>query len=170
MWRRRRERNDLAVALYFELANRVARCCIDFDDPWSGYWQEAAAHSGDIGSGNVQLIARRFGAALRPGRDALLALSGLVTGWSDIDAKALETLDPQKRRTDGSLRDYREKLIDADPSTLAVRGNEYGVTGPRSLKRRSEARGVCMESAGNCKLIPNGAIPGTPADERTGRP
>jgi hypothetical protein len=29
---------DLSVALYHELANRVARCCFDFEEPWSGLW------------------------------------------------------------------------------------------------------------------------------------
>jgi hypothetical protein len=39
-WKRKRLREDLAAALYYELANRVARCCIDFDAPWAKHWIE----------------------------------------------------------------------------------------------------------------------------------
>jgi hypothetical protein len=38
-WKRRQLANDLAVALYHELANRVARCCFDFESPWSNDWE-----------------------------------------------------------------------------------------------------------------------------------
>jgi len=30
--------DDLSIALYHELANRVARCCFDFENPWSRDW------------------------------------------------------------------------------------------------------------------------------------
>lgn len=38
-WKRAQLRNDLAVALYHELAVRVARCCYDFEAPWADYWE-----------------------------------------------------------------------------------------------------------------------------------
>src|SRR5689334_6866247 len=38
-WKRNRLKKDLAVAIYHELATRVARCCVDFDKPWSEYWK-----------------------------------------------------------------------------------------------------------------------------------
>ena len=37
--KRGRARRDLATALYAELALRVARCCFDFEKPWSGSFQ-----------------------------------------------------------------------------------------------------------------------------------
>jgi hypothetical protein len=41
-WKRRQLAHDLGAALYHELANRVARCCYDFEDPWCGYLFGAA--------------------------------------------------------------------------------------------------------------------------------
>jgi hypothetical protein len=38
IWRRQQQARDLGAALYHELANRVARCCYDFEIPWSGHW------------------------------------------------------------------------------------------------------------------------------------
>lgn len=35
---------DLAAALYYELANRVARCVVDFNDPWSARWENPPKH------------------------------------------------------------------------------------------------------------------------------
>jgi hypothetical protein len=35
--RRREEKQQLEKALFHELANRVGRCCFDFEDPWSNY-------------------------------------------------------------------------------------------------------------------------------------
>ena len=38
--RRAREKRILTESLYHELANRVARCCFDFESPWSRYWTQ----------------------------------------------------------------------------------------------------------------------------------
>lgn len=34
-FKHRRELEQLAAAIHYELANRVARCCFDFENPWS---------------------------------------------------------------------------------------------------------------------------------------
>jgi hypothetical protein len=182
-WKRYRLTKDLASALYYELANRVARCWIDFDAPWAAHWHQpprvdrfavskflpepwtifkanadkialfpvevpaalmgfyfrlwvvdrdiakareegAAGKSDDIGSGNVQLIASRFAATLRPGKEALEALGGLVREHATIDANALSTLDPHKLRFIGTLRELLATLIErADAIRVQVEGN-----------------------------------------------
>jgi len=44
-WKRSRLKKDLAVGIYHELATRVARCCVDFDKPWSEYWKNPVPRS-----------------------------------------------------------------------------------------------------------------------------
>ncbi len=49
------ERRELARALYSELANRLARCCFDFEEPWSDWVDENKAPH------NVEVLrVRRF--------------------------------------------------------------------------------------------------------------
>jgi hypothetical protein len=38
--KRSRLAKDLAIAIYHELANRAARCCYDFESPWSRYLEK----------------------------------------------------------------------------------------------------------------------------------
>lgn len=43
------ERKELARALYSELANRLARCCFDFEKPWSDWVDDKkASHNVDV--------------------------------------------------------------------------------------------------------------------------
>jgi hypothetical protein len=50
-WKRRQLADDLAVALYHELANRVMRCCYDFESPWSKNWEIPGRHMSRFSAG-----------------------------------------------------------------------------------------------------------------------
>src|SRR5688572_9660703 len=39
--RREREKTTMTLSLFYELANRVARCCFDFEDPWHKFLARA---------------------------------------------------------------------------------------------------------------------------------
>ena len=39
-FRSTREKERMTIALFHELANRVARCCFDFENPWKAYYRQ----------------------------------------------------------------------------------------------------------------------------------
>jgi hypothetical protein len=170
-WKRVQLGKDLASALYYELANRVAMCVVHFESPWSDRWENApkeltrfdagkfvpdqpvvfnsnadklalltpgvpgalmgfyfrlrvldrdianarekgaTASSYNIGQENTKLIARRFGATLFPGKAALVALARDVPEHLAIEAEALDTMDPEKRRFTRTLREHLDEQI-----------------------------------------------------------
>lgn len=104
--RRPRERTELARALYSELADRLARCCFDYEEPWSAWIEERSAPN------NVDVLRVRkftpFPPIVYPATASKLALlnndaqQALITFYATLDAYRKDMNDIADRYNTGA--------------------------------------------------------------------
>jgi hypothetical protein len=108
-YKRMREAKNTTRALFYELANRVGRCCFDFESPWAGLLSKHESMNefrlrkfapeypvifpAVAPQGATQLLAWRLRQTLEPGHRALEALARRVTGAADIERNAMRDAD-----------------------------------------------------------------------------